>query len=199
MDSYTISEIESAISRASNNRNIVMTNEMLTSSITKKDDFAAAFPYDYGASREKILFYDAFIRKARHAIHSFSVSHFVDEYDMTLDEFYMYCSDLDRKSSKLHRFANERPMTRGIVNSHVEYSYINFDMAEMKKEYEAVCGECKKAQAVRRYIEENIKFSDPSFVLDEMPEEEAVAPNQYYDEESGMVVAMDDFDDFPLW
>lgn len=188
MNSYTIKEIGEAIFKAKVNRIVVMTNEILIFSNDSTYRPTEAFSYDYETTREKIRKYDDFIRKAKHVAHKFSLSFFVDEYNMTLDEFKIYYDYLADKRNKLKSFLDQRPMTRRIVGSHVEYSYINFDKDEVKKEYEATCEEFDKAYDVKKHISETIKFNDPSFVLEEMTKETPINKDYYYNEEFGQLM-----------
>lgn len=107
--------------------------------------------YDYKETREKLKALEGKTRKIKHAINIFNNTHIVDGFNMTIDELLIYIPQLARRKEKLAEMSAKLPKAR--VNEDyrrrsniIDYTYINYDLGEVKKDLEAVTDELARAQ-----------------------------------------------------
>ncbi len=108
--------------------------------------------YDYGATQLQIDALNEKIRKLKHAINTFNITHVVDGFDMTIDQLLVYIPQLGRKRDKLYNMKNRMPKARentnafGKTSSIIDYRYINYDLEQVTKDYEATADTLARAQ-----------------------------------------------------
>ncbi len=97
----------------------------------------------------------------KHAINVFNVSTRVEEFDMTIDELLVYLPQLSARKEKLSLMRNRLPKSRVKDNyskTIVEYEYVNYDLQEVRKDYEAVSDELNRAQLTLDSLNNSIEF-----------------------------------------
>ena len=109
--------------------------------------FVAATTEDVEAARPE---YDIKIRKLKHAINLFNVSHKPEGFDMTVDEMLIYIPQLTSMKGKYQGMASRLPKTRresGYSRSGlIEYEYANYDPAFAQEQLDRVTEELARAQ-----------------------------------------------------
>ena len=131
-----------------------------------EDPSAKKPEYDYVETWNQIMEFDDSIRSVKHAINSFSVSRYVPEYDMTLDELEMYLEDLDRRFNTLKELGDAHPIKRTIVNRSVRHTIANYDLKQARKDSERLDDECRKVRRIISEIKESEVFENENFGLE---------------------------------
>lgn len=135
--------------------------------VMEGEDPSAKKPeYDYMETWNHIMEFDDSIRSVKHAINSFSVSRYVPEYDMTLDELEMYLEDLDRRFNTLKELGDAHPIKRTIVNRSVRHTIANYDLKQARKDSEGLDDECRKVRRIISEIKESEVFENENFGLE---------------------------------
>lgn len=135
--------------------------------VMEGEDPSAKKPeYDYVETWNQIMEFDDSIRSVKHAINSFSVSRYVPEYDMTLDELEMYLEDLDRRFNTLKELGDAHPIKRTIVNRSVRHTIANYDLKQARKDSERLDDECRKVRRIISEIKESEVFENENFGLE---------------------------------
>ena len=115
------------------------------------EDVASVRPaYDYAAMQQRLEALDTRIRRLKHAISVFNVTHKVQGYDMTVDEMLVYLPQLTRRRDKLALMKEKLPKARvedgRMLMNVIDYTYTNYDPAEAARDYERVSDELARAQ-----------------------------------------------------
>ncbi len=135
--------------------------------VMEGEDPSAKKPeYDYVETWNQLMEYDDSIRSVKHAINSFSVSRYVPEYDMTLDELEMYLEDLDGRFNTLKELGDAHPIKRTIVNRSVRHTIANYDLKQARKDSEGLDDECRKVRRIISEIKESEVFENENFGLE---------------------------------
>lgn len=135
--------------------------------VMEGEDLSAKKPeYDYVETWNQLMEYDDSIRSVKHAINSFSVSRYVPEYDMTLDELEMYLEDLDRRFNTLKELGDAHPIKRTIVNRSVRHTIANYDLKQARKDCERLDDERRKVRRIISEIKESEVFENENFGLE---------------------------------
>ena len=135
--------------------------------VMEGEDPSAKKPeYDYEETLNQLMEFDDSIRSAKHTINSFSVSHYVPEYNMTLDELEMYLEDLDRRFNTLKELGAAHPIKRTIVNRSVRHTIANYDLKQARKDSERLDDERRKVRRIISEIKESEVFENENFGLE---------------------------------
>ena len=135
--------------------------------VMEGEDPSAKKPeYDYVETWNQLMEFDDSIRSAKHTINSFSVSHYVPEYNMTLDELEMYLEDLDRRFNTLKELGDAHPIKRTIVNRSVRHTIANYDLKQARKDYEKLDDERRKIRKIISEIKESEEFINDYFEIE---------------------------------
>ena len=135
--------------------------------VMEGEDPSAKKPeYDYEETRNQLMEFDDSVRLAKHTINSFSVSRYVPEYNMTLDELEMYLEDLDRRFNTLKELGDAHPIKRTIVNRSVRHTIANYDLKQARKDSERLDDECRKVRRIISEIKESEVFENENFGLE---------------------------------
>jgi hypothetical protein len=107
--------------------------------------------YDYAKTQVELDALEKKIRKLKHAINAFNISHTVPGYDMTVDEMLVYIPQLTKRKEKLADMRSKLPKARveeryGRSSNIIDYVYTNYDINAVKSDYESVSDELSKAQ-----------------------------------------------------
>ena len=135
--------------------------------VMEGEDPSAKKPeYDYEETRDQLKYFDDSVRLAKHTINSFSVSRYVPEYNMTLDELEMYLEDLDRRFNTLKELGDAHPIKRTIVNRSVRHTIANYDLKQARKDSERLDDERRKVRRIISEIKESEVFENENFGLE---------------------------------
>ena len=131
------------------------------------EDSSAKKPeYDYEETRNQLMEFDDSVRLAKHTINSFSVSRYVPEYNMTLDELEMYLEDLNRRFNTLKELGEARPIKRTIVNRSVRHTIANYDLKQARKDSERLDDERRKVRSIISEIKKSEEFENEYFGIE---------------------------------
>ena len=122
--------------------------------------------YDYAYVSEKIAEIDAKIMKIKHAINVVNVNSTitVGGVNMTIDSILVRMAQLNKRKSILDIMRKRQEKTRiseGLFASRkntTEYQYINYDLEEARKDYDAISDELSRAQIVLDTLNNSIEF-----------------------------------------
>lgn len=163
--------------------------------LQESDGFVPQEPNsDLSEVQKDIENYNTILNILRREINEFTVSYFVPEFNMTLDELEMYQKDLSNRCDRLSEMAKKSPLTRNILQAKfVTHFYTNYDIDEVKKEYKELSEERVRVKRVLDDIYENVEFETKycEVVYDEVEEEE-----EEEEEEEAYLSIFDDFDPF---
>lgn len=135
--------------------------------VMEGEDSSAKKPeYDYEETLNQLMEFDDSIRSAKHTINSFSVSHYVPEYNMTLDELEMYLEDLDRRFNTLKELGAAHSIKRTIVNRSVRHTIANYDLKQARKDCERLDDERRKVRSIISEIKESEAFENEYFGIE---------------------------------
>ena len=146
-----------------------------TYKVMEGEDPSAKKPeYDYEETRDQLKYFDDSVRLAKHTINSFSVSRYVPEYNMTLDELEMYLEDLDRRFNTLKELGDAHPIKRSIVNCSVRHTIANYDLKRARKDSERLDDERRKVRNIISEIKKSEEFENKYFEI-ELDEGESIS------------------------
>ena len=168
-DTFTIDNLKTMIKIWMIERRELLKEEKNACSykVMEGEDPSAKKPeYDYVETWNQLMEYDDSIRSVKHAINSFSVSRYVPEYNMTLDELEMYLEDLDRRFNTLKELGDAHPIKRTIVNRSVRHTIANYDLKQARKDSERLDDECRKVRRIISEIKESEVFENENFGLE---------------------------------
>ena len=164
--------------------------------LQESDGFVSQEPNsDLSEVQKDIEYNNTILSLVRRELHDFTVSYFVPEFNMTLDELEMYQKDLSNRCDRLSEMAKKSPLTRNILQAKfVTHFYTNYDIDEVKKEYKELSEERERVNKVLSDIYENVEFETKYIEIgydDEDEEEE-----EEEEEEEDCLSIFDDFDPF---
>ena len=168
-DTFTIDNLKTMIKIWMIERRELLKEEKKACSyrVMEGEDPSAKKPeYDYVETWNQLMEYDDSIRSVKHAINSFSVSRYVPEYNMTLDELEMYLEDLDRRFNTLKELGDAHPIKRTIVNRSVRHTIANYDLKQARKDSERLDDERRKVRRIISEIKESEVFENENFGLE---------------------------------
>ncbi len=114
------------------------------------EDLESARPaYEYTEVSGRLDEIEKKIRKIKHCISWFNLTHEVEGFGMTVDQLLVYIPQLKERRAKLGRMAAKLPKTRqtpAARSNIIEYEYANYDIAKVKADYLTVNKELMEAQ-----------------------------------------------------
>ena len=115
---------------------------------TVEDPENARPAYDYAAVQAELRALEEKIRRVKHAISAFNLSHTVEGFDMTVDQMLVYIPQLSERKARLGRMAAVPEKRRlGSTGANIiEYEYANFDPETVRADYIAAGEELSRAQ-----------------------------------------------------
>ena len=160
---YTSAEAAKILRRLDDMKNSIESQESQSSTFKAaiSEDIEAARPvYDYSQTQAELAKIDSQIRKVKHAINAFNLTHEVPGFNMTIDQMLVYIPQLSRKRAKLANMKNRLPKTREYIRvaGIIEYSYANYDVEEACKDYDALSDELARAQTALDVVNNSVKF-----------------------------------------
>ncbi len=106
--------------------------------------------YDYASTRKEQERIEARIREIKHAISIFNARTLIPKFDMTVDQMLIYLPQLAEQKARLQVMSNRLPKqrSRGIMSSAniIDYTYANYDIPTVAKDYEKVSKRLAEAQ-----------------------------------------------------
>ena len=168
-DTFTIDNLKTMIKIWMIERRELLKEEKKACSyrVMEGEDPSAKKPeYDYEETLNQLMEFDDSIRSVKHAINSFSVSRYVPEYDMTLDELEMYLEDLDRRFNTLKELGDAHPIKRTIVNRSVRHTIANYDLKQARKDSERLDDERRKVRSIISEIKKSEEFENEYFGIE---------------------------------
>ena len=107
--------------------------------------------YDYAETQARLAELEGKIRALKHAINCFNMTHFVDGFEMTIDEMLVYIPQLTRRKNKLLEMKSRLPKERveeqyGRQSNIIDYRYANYDIAAVEADYDKTVDELSRAQ-----------------------------------------------------
>ncbi len=108
--------------------------------------------YDYIKTQQGIEAIECKIRRLKHAINVFNITHKLEGFDMTIDQMLIYIPQLTKQRDKLFDMKNRLPKSRdnggayGKTSTIIDYRYANYDIAQVKADYDKVSDILSKAQ-----------------------------------------------------
>ena len=176
-DTFTINNIKTMIKIWMIERRELLKEEKKACSykVMEGEDPSAKKPeYDYEETRNQLMLFDDAVRLVKHTINSFSVSRYVPEYNMTLDELEMYLEDLNRRFNTLKELGEARPIKRTIVNRSVRHTIANYDLKQARKDSERLDDERRKVRSIISEIKKSEEFENEYFGI-ELDEDETLS------------------------
>lgn len=116
--------------------------------------------YDMAEYHQKILDLEDQIRRVKHAISLFNVSHKVEGFDLTIDETLVCIPQLNERRRSLRYMAQALPRERQTISNTpvIDYRYANFDPLMAKAEYDELSDRISKLQLALDKVNQTEKF-----------------------------------------
>ena len=160
---YTSAEAAKLLRRLNDQKSSLESQELQSSTFRAAitEDVESARPaYDYAQTQAELDDLESKIRKVKHAINAFNLSQEVPGFGMTIDKMLVYIPQLTHKKAKLSGMKDRLPKTREYIRvaGIIEYSYANYDVEAVKKDYDAVSDELARAQTALDVVNNSVKF-----------------------------------------
>ena len=139
---YTSSEANKLLKTLESKRDSIVSRERKAANfaLAAGENVAEVKPdYDFRKTQDEIASLNKKIRKVKHAINTFNVSHAVPGFeDMTIDQVLVYLPQLTERVNKLRTMAETLPRERieSFRVNIVEYMIANYDIEEVEREYD---------------------------------------------------------------
>ena len=119
--------------------------------------------YDYVQMNQNIMMLDMKIRRIRHAVNVFNTTTVLPNLNLTIDEALVKMAQLNNRKAVLDimrkRLPKERINSFGSFNkSIVEYQYVNYDLEQVKKDYQEITEEIMKIQLALDICNQTMTF-----------------------------------------
>lgn len=108
--------------------------------------------YNYVETQKLLCDLEARIRKLKHAINVFNTTTIIDDFDITIDEALVLMPQLTKKKEKLSILRKNKERCRvknrygDYVGERIDYIYVNYNIDEVKKDYDDIVNELDKLQ-----------------------------------------------------
>ena len=129
---------------------VEMENEMstFTAAISEKDIVRPE--YDYAETSSKIEQLQDRTRAIKHALNKFNTTTVVPGFDCTVDELLIMIPQLTERKRVLREMALKKQYSKAEIrygsNASSDYVIANYDIGQVKKDYETVTGKLSAAQ-----------------------------------------------------
>lgn len=102
------------------------------------------------------------IREIKHAINIFNSTTEVGDTGLTIDNVLVFLPQLTNKKCKLQNMISRKPFKRIATNGNIiDYEYLNYDLDEAKKEYDAVANLLSNLQNELTKTNVTVQFDIP--------------------------------------
>ena len=124
-------------------KRFLLSQEAAASTYVVTEGAEAVVPhYDYSSTVRQLEQIEAQVRQIKHALNIFNSTTVLDGLDITIDEALVKMAQLNQRRSTLDtmrcRLEKERVNSFGRNSNVVEYVCINYDLAEIQADYQAV-------------------------------------------------------------
>lgn len=160
---YTSAEANKLLKKLNDEKASLENTEHISSTFTvaTSENIEEVRPkYDYAETQAIIAEIEAKIRKIKHAINRFNLEQEVPGFNMTVDQVLVYMPQLATKKVKLERMKARIPKVREYlrVAGIIEYTYTNYDIEEVKRDYDNTVDELSRAQTALDLLNNSVKF-----------------------------------------
>ena len=160
---FTSSEAAKFLRKLNEERQAIESTEQKSSTFPAaiNEDVENVRPeYNYAETQKILAELEAKVRKVKHAINKFNLEHEVPGFNMTVDEMLVYIPQLTKKKQKLSSMRDTLPKVRETLrlNGIVDYTYTNYDIEEVKRDYKKVADELSRAQTALDVLNNTVKF-----------------------------------------
>ena len=117
--------------------------------------------YDYAEVQVKLAEIEERIRKVKHAINVFNVTHEIPGFGMTIDQVLVFLPQLTQRRQKLLGMSLKRAKRRLDCDSGsdlIEYEYANYDVAEANADFKAASETLARLQNALDVENNTVKF-----------------------------------------
>ena len=138
---YTSAQANKLLRQLQEERTAVLRSETQSRTFvaaTVEDVEAARPAYDYAATQAKLQALEEKIRRVKHAVNAFNLSHKVEGFDMTVER--------KNKLGAMGSVLEKTRLSNAGRSSIIEYEYANYDLERVKADYTAVTAELGRAQ-----------------------------------------------------
>lgn len=105
------------------------------------------YGYSFSKTRENIRAIDSETRKLKHLLNCSKATTAVEGFDMSIGECLVYLAQLSSEKTRLESLAQKEPKDRrSTISGVVEYTVLNYDKAECRKELNIVLETIAKLQ-----------------------------------------------------
>lgn len=149
---YTSAQANKLLKKLQEEREDVLSAQQrrMTFIAATSEDLEAARPdYDYAGTQARLGELEEKIRRVKHAINTFNLTHEVEGFGMTVDQMLIYLPQLTERKQRLGTMANALEKNRLMDTGRsgiIEYEYANYDVAQAQADYEAAGEELSRAQ-----------------------------------------------------
>lgn len=108
--------------------------------------------YNYEEIQKKLYDFEVKIRKLKHAINVFNTTTVIYDFGITIDEALVMLPQLTKKKEKLSILRKNKERCRvknrygDYIGERIDYIYINYNLDDIKKDYDDVVDELDKLQ-----------------------------------------------------
>ena len=152
---YTSAEANKLLRKLTEEKYYLLTMEEKSSTFQAalgEDPESVRPEYDYRAVRAAVDELNRKIRTVKHAVSRFNLEHMVPGFDMTVDQMLVYIPQLTAKKEKLSEMKDRLPKQRDTKSTYgraatiIGYIYTNYDIKEVRADFDAVSDELSRAQ-----------------------------------------------------
>ncbi len=150
----TSSEMNKVLKKLYAERDQLLGHEMKTSSFvaaTTENIEEIRPEYDLPATNEALREIEIKIRDFKHRLNVFNSTHVVEEVGMTIDEILIYLPQQHMRVATLENMTRRLPRERvpsqyNARTNMIEYNYLNYDLADAQRLYQAAAEELSRTQ-----------------------------------------------------
>lgn len=116
--------------------------------------------YNYYETCKKIISINEITLKIKHALNVFNTTTKLHKYDLNLDEALIYLAQLSARKRQIDSMRLAKPKRRSLSSRDIiEYEYANYDIEEVKRDYDTLTKEIAALQMEIDYINQTETFS----------------------------------------
>lgn len=160
---YTSAEAAKLLRKLNEDKDNILSSESQSSTFRAAidEDLESVRPeYDYSETQGKLFTLDDKIRRVRHAINEFNLTHEVPGFGMTIDQILVYIPQLTAMKQKLFAMQNRIAKRRVTLTPNViDYDYANYDIDSVRADYEKISDELSRVQTALDVINSSEKFN----------------------------------------
>ena len=118
--------------------------------------------YNFKEMRDAQAEVECKIRKVKHAINVFNTTTIIPDFNITIDEMFVYLPQLNRQCEVLSKMRDAMPKVRvssGYSSGNIiDYKYANYDIEEVGRHYAELSDTLAKAQTVLDLVNSTVEF-----------------------------------------